>query len=306
MINWSHGCSAAISRSQPSIGKGVNMRTFEMVIVSAVGLLAGGAQGASVSLSGVPDFSQHADAAWRNYCMPTNGANVAYFFAQTYPSLGGPLPPDPLADVQATNVIGMDMAVRMGTTNSGGTTAAGAVAGLDSYLEDSWDQTTGGSDWNTFYRDAATEGGAAFWQNIQNDISNMSGVILIIGWDPNALPTAEGYDLPDGYDGSTGLNAAIGHAVTMTGFSTIGGASLSVDDPANNSGVHNWAGENAAYTVNVRASDLELLSPMGGTTAFVVGAVVTNIIPTPGSVVILGLLGIAGSGRRGARGAHRG
>ncbi|HHN78058.1 MAG TPA: hypothetical protein ENK11_05210 [Phycisphaerales bacterium] len=259
------------------------------------------ADGAAVNLSGVPDFSQHADGAWRNYCMPTNGANMAYYFAQTYPSLGGPLPPDPLADVQATSVIGMDLAVRMGTTNSGGTTAAGAVAGLDSYLEDTWDLTPGGADWDTFYRDAAAEGGTAFWQNIQNDISNMSGVILIIGWDPNALPTAEGYDLPDGYDGSTGLNAAIGHAVTMTGFSTIGGASLSVNDPANNSGAHNWAGENASFGVNVRASDLELLSPMGGTTAYVVGAVVTNIVPAPAPVFLFGMMCAAGARRRGGR-----
>lgn len=42
------------------------------------------AQPAQFQVNGIPDFSQHQNPAWRNYCAPTAGADVIY--------TGSPLP----------------------------------------------------------------------------------------------------------------------------------------------------------------------------------------------------------------------
>lgn len=255
-------------------------------------------QGTIVNLSGVPDLSQHADIPWNNYCAPTSGANVAYYFGQTYSNLQqGYLSGDAGgAAVIIDGIAGNSMVNFMGTTTSGGTTGSGVLNGLDTYLENNWDLAAGGTDWNTQYLDANILGGSTFWNNLQTEISNGSGVILLIAWFGGA---PAGYETPDGYTPGVLQTSTLGHAVTMTGFDTTSPTNtLSINDPANNGGgAHNWPGEGAAYGVTINPSDISII--LGGSGATIYGAVVTNI-PGPGALTLLALSGLiaASSGRR--------
>ncbi len=44
-------------------------------------LLVAAARGNPVTIANVPDFSQKAVAGWTNYCAPTAGADLVYYFA---------------------------------------------------------------------------------------------------------------------------------------------------------------------------------------------------------------------------------
>lgn len=284
-------------------------RSMLMVAVIAAG---GTAVGDIVDLTGVPDLSQHAvtsPTAWANYCAPTAGANVAYYFGQTYSNLlvgdslpgstsganniiagGGLLPPGPgsMADLMVTSL-------------TGGTTANNLRTGLDAYLENRWDNTFGGSDWNTVYLESQslTGGGTEFWGQLQTEISNGSGVILLIAWIGVSPP--EGYDLPDGYDGSTTASSALGHAVTMNGYNTdLITPTMTIRDPANNGGgSHTFSPTLSADTfqVNVSGTSDITIDYGGGSIATIYGAVFTNI-PSPGALSLLLVSGLLARRRR--------
>ncbi|MCK4873006.1 MAG: hypothetical protein KAS72_09800 [Phycisphaerales bacterium] len=269
-------------------------------------LSAASASGAVATLPNVPDFSQHANAAWVNYCAPTCGGDVAYYFSNTYAQLrqgnawgnnngatgiiGGlnPPPPPPAS-----------MAGLMGTSTQWGTTAMAMTVGLDTYMEDNWDGVVGGADWITAYIPTnpaqGGPGGPAFWAILQNEINLGSGIILTIAW-MNGNPTDPAYDIPEDYMPDTDPYGSIGHAVTMVGYNTDAVPSqLAINDPANNAGVHNWGGETAWYNINVGANNLTI-GNLGGVQATIYGAVITNI-PAPGTAVLLAL-GVATAWRR--------
>ena len=275
------------------------LRVGAIVAVAALGYSA---SGTIINLSNVPDFSQHSGAGWANYCAPTTGTNVAYYFGQTY---GGLVPGDTfpfgtssvadgiIAGASSPPPIVGSMANRMGTSVIGGTTGNNLRDGLDLYLEDNWDSTPAGTDWTTTYHDAAALTGAGFWTLLQNEIANGSGVILLIAW-TGVVPI--GYDVPEDYAAGIGANDAMGHAVTMTGFNTNASPIMHINDPANNGGIHNFPGEGAAFSVTVDPTSL--LITLGGQTATIYGAVTTNI-PGPGALSLLALGGlIAASSRR--------
>ncbi|MCZ6834164.1 MAG: hypothetical protein O7G85_00165 [Planctomycetota bacterium] len=254
------------------------------------------ASGTIINLSNVPDLSQHSGGSWANYCGPTNGSNVAYYFGQTYSGL---VPGDtfPFASSSAADaiiagasspppVLG-SMAQRMSTTVAGGTTGNNLRDGLDLYLEDNYDATPGGTNWTTDYHDAAGLTGSGFWALLQNEIANGSGIILLIAW-TGGIPG--GYDVPEDYSAGISATSAMGHAVTMTGFDTNITPFMHINDPANNGGsAHNFGGEGAAYGVTINPTSLGIT--LSGSNATIYGAVITNI-PTPGAMSLLGLAGL--------------
>ncbi|MFG0252708.1 MAG: C39 family peptidase, partial [Phycisphaerales bacterium JB038] len=217
-----------------------------------------------------------------------------YYFSPTYASLagvwgdnnaatsiiGGLAPPPPPAG---------SMAALMGTTLNSGTTVAGCVNGLDAYLENNWDSVNGGNAWNTLYLPSnpfwGGPGGAAFWSILQTEIDNGSGVILAIAW-MQGNPTDPAYDTPDDYIPDEYPDAAMGHAVVLVGYDNDAvNPRLQLNDPANNAGMHNWAGEYAWYNVNVGANYLTL-NNLGGVQATIYGAIITNI-PAPATAALL-------------------
>ena len=160
------------------------MRSIMMTGLCSVAIASSAHAGV---LTGVTDFAQDR-LTWNNFCAPTTGADVAYYYSQIFSSL---TPGNTSGD--ADTVIA-DMATRMGTTNSGGTTVNGLVAGLDSYLEDNWDSITGGTHWNTTYLSGASLGGAGLYSAVDSAINSGDGVILLLrtGWSRH-WPDAEAY-----------------------------------------------------------------------------------------------------------------
>ena len=62
--------------------------TSSMLIACGLTWLgAGAAIAAPITLPNVPDFSQIEQPAWTNFCTPTSGTNIPYYFAPTYPGL---------------------------------------------------------------------------------------------------------------------------------------------------------------------------------------------------------------------------
>lgn len=266
-------------------------------VLTIVACSAGASAGVA-NLTGMPDFSQHAVSSWQNHCAPTAAADLVYYYAQSFSNLGGPLPPDPIADTHANATIA-DLAFRMGTTSSGGTTPAGLVAGLDTHLEDTWDGVGGGANWNTVLHEGAVVGGGGLRAAIESAIIGGDGVILLIAWQ-GGLPADPNYDTPDGYQGeNVGPNDPMGHAVALVGFDNTGPApTFSINDPANNGGMHNWSGEGSVYTLTEGLTTLTLSGSMGGATATVYGAVTTSFIPTPATSVLVGFGGLCALRRR--------
>lgn len=261
-------------------------------IIAALVMASGAlAQPAQFQVNGVPDFSQNHNAAWRNYCAPTVGADWAYYFSGTYPSLrqGNPVGPGGAADAGVDGIIGGvppaagTIAQLMGTTTNGGTTLANCANGLDSYLEAN-DGVAGNANWNTtgvLRAGFQAPSGQNFLTALELALSNGSGVILAVAW-PNGAPG--GYEIPDNYD-PTNENGPMGHALALTGYNNAN-LTISVNDPANNAGsAHNWPGENLVANLIVGANGLPnfLGIMVGGVRGDIYGAVITSPVPTPGS-----------------------
>ena len=112
----------------------------------------------------------------------------------------------------------------------------------------------------------------------------------------NGNPTDPAYDIPEDYYPDTSPEAAIGHAVTMVGYNSAT-SQLALVDPADNAGAHIWAPQYAWFNVGMTQTDL-IIGPVGGVQATIYGAAITNIIPTPGSLALLGLALLSARTRR--------
>ena len=265
----------------------------------AFGLVFPTAYGVPVTQSGHPDFSQSANANWANYCAPTAGTNVAYYFGQTYSILyqGNPLGPGAAADNGATDIIGglttippgppaTSMAGLMSTDKVNGTSLLNMASGLDGYLEAN-DGQAGSVNWQTD-ANLATDfiDGADFWTFLKNESGAGSGILLSLQWIGGSAPT--GYDSPENTEGT--LEGAMAHAVTMVGYDV---NDVLVNDPANNGGAHIWSGEYAVNAVTTGVTDITISNFNGtGVTAQVYGAVVTSYIPEPSAVSLMLLGGV--------------
>ena len=304
-----------------------NRLCLGIVLVAAFCLPPAAVFGTPLTFSqlNVPDFSQHEVVGWSNYCAPTAGTNVAYFFGQTYNGLyqGHPLPPPAgqgmPADVGASTNIGFNvpppppppppdnMANLMGTTAAGGTNLIGMLNGLDQYLENN-DGNPGNAFWTTYMLQSSVVGGPVFWSRLQGELSGGAGVLLAIGWQQGA---PGGYDTPENYSYTDHPEAPMGHAVTMVGYDVSSADpanhTLSIHDPANNppgaiagTTTHVWPPVVAdTYPVSVNLTDLSI--NVAGRPATIYGAVITNPIPEPGTIVMLlgaGLMGLLAYARR--------
>ena len=258
------------------------------------------------------DFSQSANPTWDNYCAPTVAADVVYHLGLTYASLvqnnsygpgnqpaanngatdiiGGQAPPNGTNGADPPNGGGPlagSLAQRMGTTRNDGTTLDNLALGLNAYL-------TANSNvaWNTQELLAANyvvpqgDNGQSFLTALQNNLSGGADVILAIAWQ-NGLP-GDPYQVPNNYGESDDPSKALGHAVQMIGYDTDAGT-ISLNNPADNA-AHNWGAENASYNVIGLPASLQIT--LGGKTATIYGAVVTQAVPEPSTLLML-LVGAA-------------
>jgi hypothetical protein len=240
------------------------------------------ARAASFSIANdTPDFSQ---AAWTNYCAPTASADLVYHFGNTYASLlpapltdsfpapiGSAVPnPDGLAD----GVINT-LATAMGTTFGGGTTVAGLVSGLDGYLNGN-----SSASWTTNAIFAA--GDPAFQSILENSLQNGAGVILLIEWPTG--PPGSSYHQPVDPEPGTGMNDPIAHAMALVAFDTVAGT-WGFNDPADN-GSHLWPPVTPSSSAAI-ATGVGVDLTVSGTTGNVYGAVITQVVPEPGALLLL-------------------
>ncbi|MBL0928340.1 MAG: hypothetical protein IBJ11_11935 [Phycisphaerales bacterium] len=256
----------------------------------------------------MPDFSQKNNPAWVNYCAPTAGADIVYWFSNSDAALrrGQPYGPGAAADAGVNANIGAPpapaagtLAQLMGTTVAAGTSLAGCRNGLDAYLEAN-DSLPGNNNWNTqsvLANAFPAPSGQNFFNFLQQSLSSGAGVILAVHW-LNGAPG--GYDIPNPYNPSDNDVTGMGHAFVMTGYNTLAAIpTISVNDPANNLlNAHNWNGENTVFNLNVGAGGLpnQLTFGILGFTATIYGAVVT--IPTPGAAALLSVAGLLALRRR--------
>jgi hypothetical protein len=274
-------------------------------------LLVAPARGNPVTIANVPDFSQKAVAGWTNYCAPTAGADLVYYFAanghisliQGF-NLAPQAPGDqPATDDGASTIIGgsanqgppaplnpVNLANQMGTDANHGTTVNGMLNGLDGYLE-SEDGVDGSANWNTYLLQSSVVGAAPFWSTLQGELSLGKGILLAIGW-KNGAPG--GYDTPTDPDYSYDPYPSnpMGHAMMMVGYDVSGqNNNIYVHDPANNNPAtsHVWPvvqPDIYAVTVNPLTSDLSI--NVGGVAiGTIYAAVITSFVPEPGTLALM-------------------
>lgn len=264
-----------------------------------------------------PDHSQHSDITWTNYCGPTTGSDWVYYFAQTYPALrqGNPLPPDLAADPGADAVI-TELATRMGTTFTKGTSSTGLAAGIEEYLD--LHDGTPSIDWTTrfhLFQGPTPVGPAelsAFLADVQGVLTSGGGVILLLQWTMGAPPGGI-YDLPsedqpdndDLMNGTVNLGHSLGHVVAMVGYDDLMPGppppplnNFYIHDAANNAGTHLWAGDIGTTQIepfddSVKTTFYPELT-VASTQAAVIGALIIENQPVVPSLGLLGVLMVVG------------
>ncbi len=238
-----------------------------IITLGVAGLIFPNSAAAGVfSVAGsTPDHSQHSDITWMNYCGPTTSSDWVYYFAQTYPALrqGNPLPPDLGADPGADAIIA-ELAARMGTTFTKGTSASGMAAGIEEYLD--LHDGDPSIDWTTrfhLFQGPVPIGPAeldAFLADVQGVLMSGGGVILLLQW-TMGVPAGGIYDLPsedqpdndDLMNGTVTLAHSLGHVVALVGYDDFMPPGVPppppplndfyIHDAANNGGTHLWAGD---------------------------------------------------------------
>jgi hypothetical protein len=155
-----------------------------------------------------------------------------------------------------------ELGAEMGTTPYGGTSGAGIVSGLETYLG----LYGGGQAYSVTLTDADQAGGGYnLLEDMENDLLAGQDVLALISWD----------------GGDTG------HAVEMTGWNTSG---ITINDPATGINQLNWSNENLTATTTVYGADgigISYETGAGVIDGFVdIGSAPT---PEPGTFILVGL-----------------
>jgi hypothetical protein len=152
----------------------------------------------------------------------------------------------------------------MGTTPSGGTSAAGIVSGLESYVG----LYGGGQAYGvslTYTNQVG--GGYNLLEDMELDLMNGQDVLPLIAWN----------------DSDTG------HVVEMTGWNTSG---ITANDPATDANQLNWSNENITVTTTGYDADginISYASGTGDIEGFVDLTGPAPSVPEPGTLFLVGL-----------------
>jgi hypothetical protein len=233
-----------------------------LVLITLVTLLTARAEPITFTSSGLtPDFGQYYLPAWGSgWCAPTAAADGIYWLGQSNPSL---LQGNSTGNNLGASAIITQLGADMGTTPSGGTSAAGIVKGLNTYLGD----YGGGQAYSVSLTYADQVGGGS---NLLEDME----LELMAGQDVLALITWN--------SGNTG------HVVDMTGWNPQG---ITVNDPLTLANQLNWSNENLTATTTVYSADGIGINYVtgGGTIEGFVDISPVSSVPEPGTLFLVGL-----------------
>lgn len=209
-----------------------------------------------------PDFGQeYLSQGGNGWCAPTASADAIYWLSeQGNPSLSQGYA---AGNNSGASTIITELGADMGTTSYGGTSAAGIVSGLDTYLS-----AYGGSQKYSVTLTYADQvgGGLNLLKDMENDLLAGQDVIALIAW--------------NGSDTD--------YVVEMTGWNTQG---ITVNDPGTDAYQLNWSNENlTATTVGYDADGIEINYASGaGTIEGFVDIGAASPVPEPGTFLLVGL-----------------
>jgi len=238
-------------------------RIILLVMITLVALLTARAEPITYTSSGVtPDFGQEYLSAWGSgWCSPTAAADALYWLSEQ----GNPVLWQGYSsgnNIDASAII-TQLGAFMGTTPNGGTSAAGIVSGLNTYLS-----SYGGGQAYSISLTYADQvgGGSNLLEEMENDLMAGQVVLALISW-----------------NGTT-----TGHVVDMTGWNTSG---ITVNDPATNAYQLNWSNENLTATTTGYGADGIGISYASGTGVIegFVGIDPVSSVPEPGTFILVGL-----------------
>jgi hypothetical protein len=233
-----------------------------LVMITLVTLLTARADTLTYTSSGVtPDFGQEYLSQWGSgWCSPTAAADGIYWLGQSNSSL---LQGYSSGNNTGASTIISQLGADMGTSPSGGTSAAGIVNGLDTYLS-----AYGGSQKYSVTLTYANQvgGGLNLLEEMENDLMAGEDILVLITWNAGAT----------------------GHVVDMTGWNTQG---ITVNDPATDAYQLDWSNENlTATTTGYGANGIGISYASGtGVIEGFIGINPVSSVPEPGTFFLVGL-----------------
>lgn len=231
-----------------------------LVMITLVTVLSARAEPVSWTQSGLtPDFGQEYLPAWGgSWCAPTAAADGIYWLSeQGNPGL---LQGYSFGDNNGASTIITQLGAFMGTTPSGGTSAAGIVSGLDTYVG----LYGGGQAYSVSLTYADQVGGGSnLLEDMELDLMAGQDVLALIVW--------------------SGVDA--GHVVDMTGW---GPGGITVNDPGTDMNQLNWSNENLTATTTGYSADGIGINYVSGS-GDIEGFVDISPVPEPGTLFLVGL-----------------
>jgi len=244
-------------------GNRCNMKRIGLlVLITLVTVLSARALPISYTSSGLtPDFGQEYLSAWGGgWCAPTAAADGIYWLSQGNPAL---LQGYSVGNNTGASTIISELGAFMGTTPSGGTSAAGMVSGLETYVG----LFGGGHAYSVSLTYADLIGGGSnLLADMELDLMAGQVVLPLIAWN--------------------GSNT--GHAADMTGWNSAG---ITINDPFTDVNHLNWSNENLTANTTGYTSDgigISYVTGSGVIEGFVdIGGAPS--VPEPGTLFLVGL-----------------
>ena len=231
-----------------------------LVLITLVTTISAQAEPLSWTSPGLtPDFGQEYLPEWGGgWCAPTAAADGIYWLSeQGNPSL---LQGFLAGNNTGASTIITELGAFMGTTPDGGTSGAGIVSGLETYVG-----LYGGAQAYSVSLTSADQvgGGYNLLEDMEIDLMNGQDVLALIQWN----------------------GANTGHVVEMTGWNPAG---ITVNDPATDANQLNWSNENlTANTTGYGADGIGINYVTGS--GVIEGFVDISPVPEPGTLLLVGL-----------------